>query len=74
MKVEPVLLKALALKLIKGRIDEVDGVVHVDWVQPRVLDLGQVSALETRLQTWEDNVKQTAHAEESFAPDFFVEK
>ncbi len=36
-------MKALSVGLIKGNIDEVDQKVHMTWVQPRVLDLQQVS-------------------------------
>jgi len=36
-------MKALSLGLVKGSIDEVDHRVHLTWVQPRVLDLEQVS-------------------------------
>ena len=38
-------MKALSLGLVKGSIDEVDNRVHLTWVQPRVLDLEQVSLL-----------------------------
>ena len=37
-------MKALSVGLIKGNIDEVDQKVQMTWVQPRVLDLQQVSA------------------------------
>lgn len=36
-------MKALSVGLVKGSIDEVDGRVHMTWVQPRVLDLQQVT-------------------------------
>lgn len=36
-------MKALSVGLIKGNIDEVDQKVQMTWVQPRVLDLQQVS-------------------------------
>lgn len=36
-------MKALSLGLVKGSIDEIDQKVHMTWVQPRVLDLQQVS-------------------------------
>lgn len=39
-------MKALSVGLVKGSIDEVDGRVHMTWVQPRVLDLQQVRPLE----------------------------
>lgn len=36
-------MKALSVGLVKGSIDEVDKRVHMTWVQPRVLDLQQVT-------------------------------
>lgn len=41
-QVELLVMKALSVGLVKGSIDEVDGRVHMTWVQPRVLDLQQV--------------------------------
>lgn len=38
-------MKALSVGLIKGNIDEVDQKVQMTWVQPRVLDLNQVRAV-----------------------------
>lgn len=38
-------MKALSLGLVKGHIDEVEQRVHMTWVQPRVLDLGQVAVI-----------------------------
>ena len=38
-------MKALSLSLVKGSIDEVEQKCHMTWVQPRVLDLQQVSYL-----------------------------
>jgi len=41
-EVEFLVMKALSLDLVKGRIDQVDQIVHMTWVQPRVLDRNQV--------------------------------
>ena len=43
-------MKALSLGLVKGSIDEVDNKVHLTWVQPRVLDLEQVSSVYAKRQ------------------------
>jgi len=55
--VEELLMRCLSLRLMEGRIDQVAGVVHVSWVQPRVLTLPQVAALRDRLVEWVDKVK-----------------
>lgn len=44
-QVELLVMKALSVGLVRGSIDEVDKRVHMTWVQPRVLDLQQVSWL-----------------------------
>ncbi|GIX64501.1 26S proteasome subunit [Babesia caballi] len=38
-QVEPFVLKALALKLIRGHIDQLQQVVRITWLQPRILDM-----------------------------------
>lgn len=43
LQVELLVMKALSVGLVKGSIDEVDKRVHMTWVQPRVLDLQQVT-------------------------------
>lgn len=50
--VEFLLMKALALHLIEGTIDQVDEEVQVSWVQPRALTRQQVAGLKDRLDTW----------------------
>ncbi|OZJ04412.1 hypothetical protein BZG36_02910 [Bifiguratus adelaidae] len=59
-EVEHLVMKALSLKLIKGSIDQVAQVVHVTWVQPRVLDKDQIDAMRQRLQTWDESVRKMA--------------
>jgi 26S proteasome regulatory subunit N9 len=56
-QVELLVMKALSLGLLRGNIDEVDQVVNFTWVQPRILNLKQVSGMRTRLQSWIENVK-----------------
>jgi 26S proteasome regulatory subunit N9 len=55
-------MKALSLEIIKGRIDQVEQVVFIDWVQPRVLDKNQVETMRQRVSEW--RVKVTTLAKE----------
>ncbi|MES1910592.1 MAG: hypothetical protein MHM6MM_003164 [Cercozoa sp. M6MM] len=57
--VELLLMKAMALGLLKGSIDEVEQVVHVTWVQPRVLGVSQMSDLLHHMSHWCQQVEQT---------------
>lgn len=58
--VEFLLMKALALHLIEGSIDQVDEAVSVWWVSPRVLTMPQVKLLSERLDGWVSKVSDTA--------------
>jgi 26S proteasome regulatory subunit N9 len=46
------LMRAMSLGLLKGTMDEVDGIVNITWVQPRVLDKDQVGLLCKQLESW----------------------
>ena len=47
-------MRAMSLGLIKGVIDGVEELVSVTWVQPRVLDKGQLSLLHDQLGAWSE--------------------
>ena len=51
-QVEALVLRALSLGLLRGRIDEVERTVDVSFVRPRVLDKAQVAALKERVDAW----------------------
>ncbi|EIW74854.1 hypothetical protein CONPUDRAFT_132470 [Coniophora puteana RWD-64-598 SS2] len=65
-EVEHLLMKALSLNLIKGSLDQVSGVAHITWVQPRVLSREQIGHLASRLQGWMDRL---ASVEGRIAPE-----
>jgi len=66
--VELLLMKSFSLKVVRGVIDQVDQTVRIKWVQPRVLDLDQISSIHDRLKTWSSEVHKTAnYLEENFA-------
>jgi len=65
-EVEFLVLKAFSLKVVKGRLDQVNGKLRVDWIQPRVLNNEQISAVSERLKTWSTQLNQSAlHLESS---------
>jgi len=68
-EVEMLVMKAFALGLVKGYIDEVDKKVLIHWVQPRVLDREQIGSMAQRFGSWSGGVKNIellveSHAEE----------
>ncbi|XP_032815743.1 26S proteasome non-ATPase regulatory subunit 13 [Petromyzon marinus] len=71
-EVELLVMKALSAGLAKGSIDEVDKKVHMNWVQPRVLNLQQIAGMKERLDSWCDNVKNMAVLVEDRAHDILT--
>ncbi|GAA5860925.1 hypothetical protein JCM8547_003890 [Rhodosporidiobolus lusitaniae] len=58
-EVEHLVMKALALNLIRGTLDQVSSTASISWVQPRVLDRAQIDGLRARLGEWTDKVSAT---------------
>lgn len=67
--VEYLLMKSLSVHLIEGIIDQVEGTVHVSWVQPRVLGIPQIKSLRDRLDSWLGKVHTALLSVEAETPD-----
>jgi 26S proteasome regulatory subunit N9 len=67
--VEYLLMKSLSVHLIEGIIDQVEGTVHVSWVQPRVLGIPQIKSLRDRLDSWLGKVHGALASIEAETPD-----
>ncbi|OAY77550.1 26S proteasome non-ATPase regulatory subunit 13 homolog B-like [Ananas comosus] len=67
--VEYLLMKSLSVHLIEGIIDQVEGTVHVSWVQPRVLGIPQIKSLRDRLDNWVGKVRTALLSVEAETPD-----
>lgn len=67
--VEHLLMKSLSVHLIEGIIDQVEGTVHVSWVQPRVLGIEQIKSLRDRLDGWTGKVHAALLSIEAETPD-----
>ncbi len=71
-QVEFLLMKAFSLKVIKGRIDQVDKTVTISWLLPRVLSIGQVGEMSKRLKQWSTEVATTTKRVEANSKDMVV--
>ena len=71
-QVEILIMKGLSLGLVKGTIDEIDQQASLHWVQPRVLDLDQLTDMHARLGTWLDTVNAAVSMVENTAPELLV--
>lgn len=58
-QVEFLLIRAMSCKIIRGIIDQVDGSITVNWIQPRLLDKSQIGDLHTAISTWNKKVSHT---------------
>ncbi|KAK5835896.1 hypothetical protein PVK06_011610 [Gossypium arboreum] len=50
--VEYLLMKSLSVRLIEAIIDQVEGTIHVSWVQLRVFENPQIKSLCDHLDNW----------------------
>lgn len=57
--VELLVMRALALKLVQGEIDQVRGVFLVSGVSARILSLDQIGAMQQRVKQWTEHVQST---------------
>jgi len=60
LQVEQLVMKSFSLGVLKGDIDEVAQTVRVKWVQPRVLDIKQLTSVNARLSAWSKQVESGA--------------
>lgn len=59
-EVEHLIIKCFSLGLIKGFINQLDQVLVVTWLQPRILNLDQVKVLYNHLVDWDSRVESLA--------------
>lgn len=58
-EVELLLIKAMSLGLVKGRIDEVEQSVAITWALPHALDLDQIAVIKDNIGDWKEKTKTT---------------
>eukprot|EP00727_Mastigamoeba_balamuthi_P005954 m51a1_g1979 hypothetical protein (658) ;mRNA; r:1118690-1121164 len=70
--VELLVMRALALGLVRGSIDEVAQVVAISWVQPRVLERSQLEAMVGRMDAWAEAIANVQSTLVRFADEVAV--
>lgn len=58
-EVEFIIMKAMNLGLIKGIIDQVDQVVRITWVKPRMLPKDKLKFMSDKLGKWDEHIDTT---------------
>ncbi|KAL2170432.1 hypothetical protein VTG60DRAFT_4918 [Thermothelomyces hinnuleus] len=71
-EIEHLIMKALSLGLLRGTIDQVDEVAHINWVQPKVLDMKQIENMRARLKEWDSSVNQLGNWIEKVGQDLWA--
>lgn len=66
-RIELLIMKAMAKKLIKGSIDQVNQTVRITWAKPRVMSEIEMDDMNDRLDEWLYEVKRAADTLESQA-------
>merc|ERR1712080_339763 len=70
-QVELLVMKALSQGLVKGKIDQVGEVVHLTWVQARVLNTDQLKVM-TKINSWCTSVADMERLIENKAGDILT--
>lgn len=73
-EVELLLIKALSLNLIQGRIDQVSKQCYIHHVQPRVLEKSQLMKLKKGLSDWVGKVDHSIHFLETAEPELLADE
>jgi 26S proteasome regulatory subunit N9 len=71
-EIEHLIMKALSLGLLRGKIDQVAEIARINWVQPKVLERKQIEGMAERLKEWNSNVSDLGHWIEGVGKDVWA--
>ena len=71
-EIEHLIMKALSLGLLRGKIDQVAETARINWVQPKVLEKSQIEGMRVRLKEWDSNVNDLGHWIEGVGKDVWA--
>lgn len=69
-QIEMLVMKALSLGLVKGKIDQVSEGVYLEWVLPRVMNITPIASMIGRLDSWCTEVKNMQYRMQDEAQEF----
>ncbi|AJV07259.1 Rpn9p [Saccharomyces cerevisiae YJM1419] len=70
--VEHLVMRAISLGLLKGSIDQVNELVTISWVQPRIISGDQITKMKDRLVEWNDQVEKLGKKMEARGQSIWV--
>lgn len=70
--VEHLVMKSISLGLLKGSIDQVNQLVTITWVQPRIINLTQIAKMNHKLISWDQDVKNLADRMDNYGQSMWV--
>eukprot|EP00922_Rhytidocystis_sp_ex-Travisia-forbesii_P002672 GHVS01003949.1.p1 GENE.GHVS01003949.1~~GHVS01003949.1.p1 ORF type:complete len:337 (-),score=72.43 GHVS01003949.1:213-1094(-) len=71
-EVELYLMKAMSSKLVRGAMDEIEQVVHLSWVRPRILDNTRLEVMANRMDSWSKSAGELLVHMEELTPELLV--
>lgn len=71
-QVEHLVIKAISLGLLKGSIDQVNELLSITWVQPRIINEEQITKMKTKLEEWDTQVSKLAERMETRGKPIWV--
>lgn len=71
--VEPLVMKALAQKLVKGAIDQVSKEIRIQWVRPRAEERDSILALAYNIDHWRLNVSNAIKTLEKMGQEIIAD-
>jgi len=71
-EVEFLAMRAMANGLIKGKINQVQEVVHISWLKPRILDNQRIRLMRDRIDLWAQRAAGLANELEEMTPELLV--
>lgn len=71
-QVEQIVMLSMSNNLIKGRIDEVEKIVNINYIKPGILDNAGLEVMRRRIDVWSESAKELLLYLEKITPELLV--